>query len=181
MADFFAAIKDACTFWDSTTDESATVGGITLWYDPSDKYIKVSGFDQTERITNANSTVYRTRIACTDTALLFQCSGSNNNYPAYIVAVAQSQSGEWGAMYSYYTGNDQRILADGEPWTQTPHTVITNTAITQFIRVCGKNTDFIFEDIFRLYQAENNTLAGLYTLEGEKFVVMSALALRYTD
>lgn len=180
-ADFWTALVGAATFWEETTETTATVGGITLTYDPENTTIpfSVSGYGLSMDLSG--TFLAQTRIAATENGILF-CGAQSTSHQPESYAIGKNVDGDWGAFRISKSGNASTVVTPNTTnVTSVNITTTTSTHLTQLVPAAALNGDFVFADVYRLVMSTNTAYMGRMELEGQKFVLLNALALTYTD
>lgn len=180
---FFAALAQVPNFWDSTSADALTKGGITVTL-TSTTVITISGYDLSVTITSGQANTSYALIAATDTGLVFVFGNTAN--VTYCGALGVDDNGNWGAATGGLTSNNwtiNTVLADGV--TSTTYTLGNTTASdynTQIVQLTSQHGNFIFKDLMRLLLTSQIGYRGKIRLDDtEKYVIAGSFALKYTD
>lgn len=177
----YGVLKAIPNFWDSHDDSERTLtkGGITITVTATQAK-GVSGYGRSFSVTfdGQNTNV----IAATQNALIFNAE-EGGQYQG--VAIGTGSNGAWGAAKS---NTNTSAISDvlGPNLTATSHTESPSTSSTntQIIDLMSFYGDYVFDDIRRFYAmpADMKAHDGKITMpNGEKYVKVGGLALRYTE
>ena len=181
---FFAALGQVPNFWDSTSADTLTKGGITVTL-TSTTLITISGYGLSVTInTGGQAVMSYALIAATDTGLVF--AFGNSSAVTYCGALGVDDNGNWGAATGGLVSSKwaiDAVLADGV--TSTTYTA-GNTAAsdynTQIVQLTSQHGNFIFKDLMRLLLTSQIGYRGKIRLnDSEKYVIAGSFALMYTD
>lgn len=180
---FFAALGQVPDFWDSTSADTLTKGGLTVTL-TSTKIITISGYGLSVNITSSIENTSYALIAATDTGLVF--AFGNTDAATYCGALGVDDNGNWGAATGGLTSNKwtiDTVLADGV--TSTTYSLGNTTASdynTQIVQLTSQHGNFIFTDLMRLLLTSQIGYRGKILLgDTEKYVLVGSFALKYTD
>ena len=180
---FFTALGQVPDFWDSTSADTLTKGGITVTL-TSTKIITISGYGLSVNITSPTENTSYALIAATDTGLVF--AFGNTDVVTYCGALGVDDNGNWGAATGGLTSNKwtiDTVLADGV--TSTTYSAGNATASdynTQIVQLTSQHGNFIFKDLMRLLLTSQIGYRGKIQLnDSEKYVIAGSFALMYTD
>ena len=180
---FFAALGQVPNFWDSTSADTLTKGGITVTL-TSTKIITISGYGLSVNKTSATEDTSYALIAATDTGLVF--AFGNTDVVTYCGALGVDDNGNWGAATGGLTSNKwtiDTVLADGV--TSTTYSAGNTTVSdynTQIVQLTSQHGNFIFKDLMRLLLTSQIGYRGKIRLnDSEKYVIAGSFALMYTD
>lgn len=180
-AEFWTALVGAATFWEETTETTATVGGITITYDSENTAnpFSVSGYGLSMALSGTFLAL--TRIAATENGILF-CGAQSTSHLPESIAIGKNADGDWGAFRISKTGNaSSSVTPDSSSTSGMNLTTVLSTHLTQLVPVATLNGDFVFADVYRLVMSTNTQYLGRIEVGGQKFVLLNALALTYTD
>lgn len=180
---FFAALGQVPNFWDSTSADTLTKGGITVTL-TSTTIITISGYGLSTTIdTGGQATTSYALIAATDTGLVFAFGITTT---AHYGALGVDDNGNWGAATGKLSSNNwniETVLADGV--TSTTYSAGNTTASdynTQIVQLTSQHGNFIFKDLMRLLLTSQIGYRGKILLgDTEKYVLAGSFALKYTD
>lgn len=180
---FFAALAQVPNFWDTTSADTLTKGGITVTL-TSTTVITISGYDMSVTITAATASTSYALIAATDTGLVF--AFGNTDAATYCGALGVDDNGNWGAATGRLASGKwtiDTVLADGV--TATTYSLGNTTASdynTQIVQLTSQHGNFIFKDLMRLLLTSQIGYRGKILLgDTEKYVLAGSFALKYTD
>lgn len=180
---FFTALGQVPDFWDSTSADTLTKGGITVTL-TSTKIITISGYGLSVNITSSVEDTSYALIAATDTGLVF--AFGNTDVVTYCGALGVDDNGNWGAATGGLSSNNwtiNTVLADGV--TSTTYSAGNTTASdynTQIVQLTSQHGNFIFKDLMRLLLTSQIGYRGKIRLnDSEKYVIAGSFALKYTD
>lgn len=180
---FFTALGQVPDFWDSTSADTLTKGGITVTL-TSTKIITISGYGLSVNITSSVEDTSYALIAATDTGLVF--AFGNTDVVTYCGALGVDDNGNWGAATGGLASNKwtiDTVLADGV--TSTTYSAGNTTASdynTQIVQLTSQHGNFIFKDLMRLLLTSQIGYRGKIRLnDSEKYVIAGSFALKYTD
>lgn len=180
---FFAALGQVPNFWDSTSADALTKGGITVTL-TSTKIITISGYGLSVKITLSVEDTSYALIAATDTGLVF--AFGNTDAATYCGALGVDDNGNWGAATGRLVSGKwtiDTVLADGV--TSTTYSFGNTTASdynTQIVQLTSQHGNFIFKDLMRLLLTSQIGYRGKILLgDTEKYVLAGSFALKYTD
>lgn len=180
---FFAALGQVPDFWDSTSADTLTKGGITVTL-TSTKIITISGYGLSVNITSSVENTSYALIAATDTGLVF--AFGNTDAVTYCGALGVDDNGNWGAATGRLSSSNwtiDTVLADGV--TSTTYSAGNTTASdynTQIVQLTSQHGNFIFKDLMRLLLTSQIGYRGKIRLnDSEKYVIAGSFALMYTD
>lgn len=181
---FFAALGQVPNFWDSTSADTLTKGGITVTL-TSTTIITISGYGLSTTIdTGGQALLSYALIAATDTGLVF--AFGNTDIITYCGALGVDDNGNWGAAtggLESYTWAINTVLADAVTST-TYNTGYTTKSDynTQIVQLTSQHGNFIFKDLMRLLLTSQIGYRGKILLgDSEKYVIAGSFALKYTD
>lgn len=180
---FFTALGQVPDFWDSTSADTLTKGGITVTL-TSTTIITISGYGLSTTInTGGQASTSYALIAATDTGLVF---AFGNTTTAHYGALGVDDNGNWGATTGRLVSNNwtiETVLADGV--TSTTYSAGNTTASdynTQIVQLTSQHGNFIFKDLMRLLLTSQIGYRGKIRLnDSEKYVIAGSFALMYTD
>lgn len=180
---FFAALGQVPNFWDTTSADTLTKGGITVTL-TSTTVITISGYNKSVTITSSQVSTSYALIAATDTGLVF--AFGNTDVATYCGALGVDDNGNWGAATGKLASNNwtiDTVLADGV--TSTTYSGGNTTASdynTQIVQLTSQHGNFIFKDLMRLLLTSQIGYRGKILLgDSEKYVLAGSFALKYTD
>lgn len=180
---FFTALGQVPDFWDSTSADTLTKGGITVTL-TSTTIITISGYGLSTTInTSGQAVTSYALIAATDAGLVFAFGITTT---AHYGALGVDDNGNWGAATGKLASNNwtiNAVLADGV--TSTTYTAGDTTASdynTQIVQLTSQHGNFIFKDLMRLLLTSQIGYRGKILLgDSEKYVIAGSFALKYTD
>lgn len=180
---FFTALGQVPDFWDSTSADTLTKGGITVTL-TSTKKITISGYGLSVNITSAAGDTSYALIAATDTGLVF--AFGNTSATTYCGALGVDDNGNWGAATGGLASSSwtiDTVLADGVTSTTYSAGGTTESGYnTQIVQLTSQHGNFIFKDLMRLLLTSQIGYRGKILLgDTEKYVLAGSFALKYTD
>ena len=180
---FFTALGQVPNFWDSTSADTLTKGGITVTL-TSTTVITISGYNKSVTITSSQALTKYALIAATDTGLVF--AFGNTDAATWCGALGVDDNGNWGAATGKLASSNwtiDTVLADGV--TSTTYSAGNTTASdynTQIVQLTSQHGNFIFKDLMRLLLTSQIGYRGKIRLnDSEKYVIAGSFALMYTD
>ena len=180
---FFTALGQVPNFWDSTSADTLTKGGITVTL-TSTTVITISGYNKSVTITTSQANTSYALIAATDTGLVF--AFGNTAAVTYCGALGVDDNGNWGAAKGGLVSSKwaiDAVLADGV--TSTTYSAGDTTASdynTQIVQLTSQHGNSIFKDLMRLLLTSQIGYRGKIRLnDSEKYVIAGSFALKYTD
>lgn len=176
-ANFIKAIIGAASFWESKSDDTANVGGITI--SRSSNSISMSGFGDT--ITTklaASGTTTGTKIAATENGLIF-CYDFNGE--EYVYALGVDADGTWGGVMVPATEAPKFITPGMSGTSGISILPAESSKITQMVPAVPTEGNMIFDNVYRVLLTPNKAYKGRLLIGNTNFLQLGGLSLRYKE